>query len=215
MRLLAAFLLCFCLLFASSSVIGPDIGGGAASGANGREVLLDSTTVSAGVANVDLDCGGSCANTYDYWRLEIYGLTVTVDDSWVAVRSKVGGSFQAGNTYHNTLQSNNAGAAGQANYANTTDTGVLLTLVTTDAVGNAAAESFGPAFIVIPEPDNTTTPKVFNWTSSHINQLAELTYSAGSGGYVAGTGALTGVQVIPESGNIDGGTFKLFGIQDP
>ena len=49
-------------------------------------------------------------------------------------------------------------------------------------------------------------------TTSNVNQDHNHEASMFSGHYNSDTAAVTRIQVLPSSGNIDGGTFSLFGV---
>ena len=75
------------------------------------------------------------------------------------------------------------------------------------------ASSCGELFLF--NPSSTTFVKHFMWTGNHMSYYSP-PWSINSfiGGYANTTSAINGVQFKMSSGNIDAGTFKLYGIKD-
>ena len=84
--------------------------------------------------------------------------------------------------------------------------------IISEAMGNANDES-GSGELILFNPSSTTFTKHFMCTFQH-QQHASQSYQTHVGGYFNTTAAIDNIVFKFASGNIDSGTFKLYGIKD-
>jgi len=170
--------------------------------AAGALVFL-STVTASNSATVDVET--TFDSTYDVYKLIISGLTEVNDNGSIMISMKIGGSYITTATYvyhHSNPTSNSTAYAGTASTADTT--------IYLDTVGNAANRS-ADYEITIFNPSSTAFSKQITWHGTTIRTNGRAVNSSG-GGHNTGTGALTGIRIAVDSGNILAGKFRLYGI---
>lgn len=171
------------------------------------EVIATTTTVTGGAMSI----GGYDFSTLVAVRLQLSGIVVTTDDSWLAVRFHIGGS-ESSSDYGWIVRPVHEGTTeiGTDSVASA-DAAIGITSVTSGrGVGNASTEAFSGAVTVF-------APGA---TAFHPLAVAqgELIRSDGTGArhYAGGirlaTGAVSGFSVIGSS-NIVSGKLMLLGIE--
>ena len=166
-------------------------------------LVLLSTVTASNSATVDVET--TFDSTYDVYKLIISGLTEVNDNGSIMVSMKIGGSYITTATYvyhHSVPTSNSTAYAGTASSA---DNVIYLA-----SLGNAANRS-ADYEITIFNPSSTAFSKQITWHGTTIRNLGYATNSSG-GGHNTGTGALTGIRIAVDSGNILAGKFRLYGI---
>lgn len=173
-------------------------------------VLIQAQTASTS-ASIDFTTGITSA--YDQYVLVITNLVPVNDDVEVWLRVQVGGSFQSGAGYYEYMTlSYGTDLTSRATNSTSATEMVLTSETATYAVGNAAGESFN-AVIFFGDPASTAQNKVFSWQGFYRAAAAIGQQCQGGGIVIGSTSAITGVQVLLESGNIASGEFQLFGVQ--
>lgn len=81
-------------------------------------------------------------------------------------------------------------------------------------LGGDQADSSGVVSIYLFDPSSTTFVKNYFTTDSYVYGSSYGAFSDRKGGYVNTTSAVDAVKFSMASGNIDSGTFKLYGIKD-
>jgi hypothetical protein len=180
-------------------------GADGANGADGSPKFLSAVTASNS-ATVDIET--TFDSTYDAYMIVGAGVVPANDGVALLVRMKLGGSYQTtGYDYHMTNLNPNSSA-----YAASTNAG-HTGIIVTGALGNDVAES---AHVVVKvfNPTNTTKRKMIlnEAVGTDGSGIAKTHY--GSGACTASTGALTGIRLYFETGNISSGTFRLYGIKN-
>ena len=183
---------------------------GTVTGISGDMALLKTTTVSSGVASVDFVNGTDGVvfdNTYSVYK--VFGLGLNVQTAGAEIFGQVtdGSSFKTSGYRSATQQTYYDGSSsGEAVQAQTDGIEILRNL------DNNATETAGFE-LTIYEP-YTNSYQVMNSISAGrddtttANVLLETSAAFYNANIVA-----TGVRLIPNSGNITGGVFKLYGIK--
>ena len=168
--------------------------------------LISTTTVSSGTSTVDIT---GMDSTYKNYKIIVSNLHPATDDVSINVRFIIGGSAQSGTNYnyvnHRILQ------AGTPGHVLNSSASANATKLMYGGLGNAAHESLF-AEITIPNPSETTFRKIIQAHSSFVDPGGDSAHNINTTFYTDGTAALTGLQFLTSSGNIDSGIFKLYGI---
>ena len=150
-------------------------------------------------------------STYDKYML----VFVNIHPSYNGARLR----FQMGSSYNTTMTTTFFNAfhaeGGGVDYglgyltANDQANGTAFQDLTRE-IGNDADQS-GSGILHLFAPSSTTYVKQF-YCRSHNSYHADYSIDSFVGGYFNTTSALTAVQFKMETGNIDAGTFKLYGV---
>ena len=170
----------------------------------GGLVHLQTQTVSSGVASVDFT--SNIDSTYASYKLVVSDMRVDTDQAEVKIRYGAG-SFLSANYGRTALAREASGSTTTGNSAASAN-GIYLT---NQNAGNAADESMSFECILA-NPSNTDAHKIVYGLAGYIGADNDLTIHMFAGHYNSDTAAVTRIQVLPSSGNIDGGVFTLFGI---
>ena len=174
--------------------------------AGGGLVHISTTTVSSGVSEVAFTSG--IDSTYDTYKLFISGLHPADDNKHVQFHySNDGGSSYLSNNYQYGGRSSNS--AGTVNNQASNSAGSLE--LTSERIGNANDESFN-AEITMYQFHKTEFHKCISYHSSYFDLSGNVTLLIGAGSNNANESAVNAIRVKAESGNIDKGTFSLFGV---
>lgn len=171
-------------------------------------VYLSSATASNS-ATVDLETG--IGATYDNYLIVYNNVRVTSAGSHLFCRLKIGGSYQTSSNYgYSAVLNNNTLAA--VSQANANDNNIRLSDVANGL--DSASDRTSQGQILLCNVNSTTTYKLINWQIGWVNTLTTpgLVVSSGVGGFFNSTSALTGIRFRAQSGNIEAGTFRLYGI---
>ena len=192
----------------AASVAYADVTGAPAVGAR---VWLFTKTISSGVATVDIEEGDLDWTAYDLYEIEIIGLTVVTDDVDLYLQ-----------VYDTTLAAWQSDAAdyvwradigGSTNNSNNADSSIRLTSEgATNAIGNASFESASGKFTIY-DPSNATLLKQINYDVGWMSANSDIRRAVGSGTYKGATNAISGVRLLAETGNIDGGKIVVYGVK--
>jgi len=172
----------------------------------GAMVLLHTTTVTSNVGEVVID--GLFSSTYKNYK--IIGSNVHLDtDANLNLKYMSGGSLLTG-SYHrsNRIRTVNS-LSTVANQNESTDTEFAKV---GGAVGNDTGEQSNFELIIY-DPLATDNFKHFSSLANNVNSGGSSEIGVMAGFYNNGQAALSGVEIVPSSGNIASGTFKLYGIK--
>ena len=172
--------------------------------ASSTHTLLSTSTVSSGVAQVDIT--SNIDSTYKTYMFDLINIHPATDNSALRLLFQIGGSFVTSNIYDyafHRIQSNNSDSY---DYDNDTD-GMSLNA----NLGNAADESIsGRIFLHNPSDTTFNTTMLFNLAYFNNNNVFTQTHG-GCG--IDNAAAVTGVRfAFSNGGNIDSGIIKLYGI---
>ena len=173
--------------------------------AGGAFTLLQTQTVSSGVSSVNFT--SNIDSTYKNYMIQITECHPADDGQRFNFRVYSSeGSPDSGSAYR-------YGGIGKRSDNTATDhnsTGTNQGQITCDPVGNAAAESFS-ATIYLYNPSGTTFYKNIDVNATVMNASGHVIMNRSANNYNE-TVAYTGISFFFDSGNIDSGVFKLFGI---
>ena len=169
-------------------------------------VLITTTTVSSGVSEVAFTSG--IDSTYDTYKLFISGMHGATDDKHVQFHySNDGGSSYLSNNYVFAGYSSNAGGT-HGNQASGSAGSIELTL---ERAGASNDESFN-AVINMYQFHKTEFHKCMDYHCSYIDDDANCTSLVGAASNTGNESAVNAIRIKYEAGNIDKGTFQLFGV---
>lgn len=170
---------------------------GAASG-----LILLSTVNAANSATVDVET--TFDSTYDAYLLVGSGLRPQNDSVNLSAQMKIGGSYISTSTYITQATAN----------ATSSTLASSIPLITT-VWGNDAASS-ADLIMLIFNPSNTNLSKqlIYEITSIRLDTGATQLSTRSGSAVNSGTGALTGIRFAASSGNINSGSFRLYGFRN-
>jgi len=163
-----------------------------------------------GTSDVVLD------NTYPIYLFKFINIHPATNDVFFQVNFRDGGSsYDATKTTTSWGAYHNEGGTSTNLFYNTDrdvaqGTGVQPLVI--DSVGNGNDESSSGEMYLF-NPSSTTYVKHF-MARTNIYHDSDYTFDNYIAGYCNVTAAIDGVQFTMSSGNIDAGTFKLYGIKD-
>ena len=172
----------------------------------GGLVHISTTTVSSGVSEVAFTSG--IDSTYDTYKLFISGMHGATDSKHVQFNysNDGGSSYLSANYVYGGYTSDAGGTHG--NQASGSAGNLELT---GDRAGAANDESFN-AEITMYQFHKTEFHKCISYKSSYFDDAGNVTVLMGAGSMTANESAVNAVRVKYETGNIDKGTFSLFGV---
>ena len=182
-------------------------------GDNNTMVLLNTTVVSSGVSEIDFN--GLFSSTYQNYELHGTNVHVSGDGAHIGARILIGGAVKSDSHYRYTRMRIYSGTASHVDNmvvgaAEQTDTDFAM--FGGESNGNAAGEQSNFK-ITIFDPLGTDNYKTIKTECSYIDLSPDAGQIHGSGHYKNGTAALSGIRLFPNSGNIDSGTFRLYGVK--
>ena len=165
--------------------------------------LISTTTVSSSASTVDITSG--IDSTYKRYVLQYTNVHVSSDGAQLYGKFYVDGTITSGSDYiYGAIGRHSGGSditwqsTGNASFRFNYDVGS-----DNDQATNGSITLF--------DPSNTTFTTSF-YIENVDHQSDDRMSVAHVGGRVNQTGAVTGIQFDPSTGNIDSGTFKLYGI---
>jgi hypothetical protein len=194
---------------------------GAFSASLGAMTLIKTITLSSAAANISFVDGASSVvldDTYPIYKFVFINIHPATDGAKFSVNFRDGGSSYDATktttmfrTYHQEDDGESSGDRfayeGGGDLAQSTGIQRLVS-----AIGNADDETYSGELFLF-NPSSTTFIKHFISRGSSVHDA-----SANQDSFVAGycnvTAAIDGVQFSMNSGNIDAGTIKLYGIKD-
>ena len=184
------------------------------SGLSGGALNLISTQTASSSSTISFTSG--IDSTYDEYVFRFYDIHPATD----SVNFYVNFSIDGGSNYNVTKTTtwfyayhDEAGTTTSLEY----NTGLDLAQGTgnqpiMENIGNDNDQS-GSGFLTLYNPSSTTFVKHFTAQTADIIGV-DYTENAFIGGYANTTSAVNGVKFVLESGNIDAGTIKLYGLKD-
>ena len=170
---------------------------------SGALVLLSTVTASAS-ATVDIET--TFDSTYDADVLVATGVRVSVDTATLLARMKIGGTYDAAANYRYSLEITSA-----ATYDGLAGAGAG-SIQLSDGINSAAVNSANFS-IQTYTPTSTALYKMIEWSGASLRNDGNVIKAMIGRGYNFGSAAaLTGIRILPSSGNITAGTFRLYGI---
>ena len=174
-----------------------------ASHIGGGSLNLISTTTASGDSTIDIT---GMDSTYKNYKIIISNMHPSVDGGVLNVQYIMGGSAQSG-SYYNYY--NHLGYTG--GYAYNASQDATMAKLVYGSIGNANDESMS-AEIFIPNPSETTFRKMIIAQYGYVDNDAHTRVGQHMSHWEYSTVALTGLRFLMNSGTIDGGIFKLYGI---
>ena len=168
----------------------------------GGWVKLQSITASSD-ATVDMETG--IGSTYDHYMIMVKSVVGVTDGQDLDIRLKVGGSYLAADYRYRVLTHSSAGSGFNDNVSDSDDK-IRYVMA---GLGSNASEG-GDGVFWFNDPTNTSKFHMIHWSDVYSNPAIHSVI--GAGGYTGGTGALTGVQFLMNSGNLESGIFTLYGL---
>lgn len=184
--------------------------------AQGSLIKVDEFTVSSGAASVIIGggTGGSSSNnyqmssTYDVYALYVNGLATDTDDVNVYARFVSGnGTVLSASSYAYgmyALKTYNA-------FEEASQTGQSAFRMNIQEIGTTEDEDYH-GIHYIHDAGNTSNYTFMTIETVNVDDSQYLHGNIGGGGYAVVTG-VTGIQFYLSSGNINGGTFSLYGLK--
>ena len=180
------------------------------SGVSAKSLILISTTTASSSATVDIT--SVIDDTYKEYILKFYDVHPATDNVTFQVNFRDGGSsYDATKTstafYAHEGESSDSGFGYGSSQDLAQATGVQPLL---GSLGNGNDECASGELILY-DPSSTTYVKHYMVKTQYYHQgnYSQIYYVAG---YCNVTAAIDGVQFSMSSGNIDAGTFKLYGV---
>jgi hypothetical protein len=171
-----------------------------------------STVTASASATVSIET--TFDSTYDVYAL-VWSDVRNSASTGITVTLKVAGAYLTGSTDYTYKLAYPGNQNTTWTVGSDSGVGAVNIPLTSVAVGNNAADSFGGTMYIY-KPSSATTLKFITWdaycTSGGAAGVA--TFLSGMGGSRSTTGALTGVRFTPNSGNIAAGSFRLYGIKN-
>ena len=164
---------------------------------------LISTTTASGDSTIDIT---GMDSTYKNYKIIIANMHPSVDGGVLNVQYIMGGSAQSG-SYYNYY--NHLGYTG--GYAYNASQDATMAKLVYGSVGGGSEESLS-AEIFIPNPSETTFRKMIIAQYGYVDNDAHTRVGQHMSHWEYSTVALTGLRFLMNSGTIDGGIFKLYGI---
>ena len=173
--------------------------------AGGTLVLLSTVTASSS-ATVDIETGFGA--TYDDYIIIADGVRPATDSVVLQCRFKLAGAYVSTSTYY---YHKNISAASVGTYSGVAQAAVAA-IVISAALDNANAASNLNFTMDIQNANTTSLAHAVAWRGSSLDLSGTLYEAAEGRGANSGTGALSGIRFLMESGNISVGTFRLYGV---
>ena len=184
-----------------------------ASVADSQITLAKTTGVQTGWVKITQGTSGNTADrieidfstgsTYDHYMLTLENVTCSVD-SRILAQFKLGGSYATGDNY--TWRVNRTSSGSYSGDSGGSEGSIHIT----DETGSDTGESLD-AQIFFASPDTTNNRKKIWWFGNTAQNNGTSTFMSGVGGNSATT-AMTGIRILSSSGNLERGTFTLYGL---
>ena len=181
------------------------------SGVSGSSLVLISTTTASSSSTVDITSG--IDSTYKEYIIKFIDVHPATDTAILQCNGRDGGSsFDATKTttfwyaYHDEGDSDTV-LEYNASYDIAQSTSAFRI---SNLLGNGNDESYSGTMHLF-DPSNTTFVKHFI-VRSNMYQSGSYSFDINVAGYFNVTAAIDGLQFSMSSGNIDSGTFKLYGV---
>ena len=168
----------------------------------GSHTLLSTTTVSSGVANVDIT--SNIDSTYKAYMIEIINMHPATNDTTLRMQFIQGSSVYTNN--YDYVFDTYANQATSSIYNDSSGNHILMTYAQNNA---SDAGLSGRVFLYDPADTTFNTQCLFTFVYQVDGDNCRI---ADGCGRIENTIAFDGVRFFMSSGNIDSGIFKLYGI---
>ena len=166
-----------------------------------------STTTASTATSVSVTSG--IDSTYDVYKMIISGLTIDTDDRRVDLRFYIDGSEHTASDYYYAFTGTHSSGGGSP-YGGADAAFILANYDSSESDSTDALESE----ITLFHPASTSLFKSVNFQSVNNSHTGALNATQGSGRLESAT-AVTGLKFFLEgSGNLTGGTIRLYGINN-
>ena len=176
-----------------------------AGGGGGAWEVISSQTVTSAVSSVDF----TGMSGYDEYRLVLNGVYISSNGGYLKFWPRQGGSFQTGGASAQRMTYN-----ARSGSASETFWGTTSFMITSSMSSDSGSTTHGE--LRIPSPHTT---KNHLWSLEGIAAYGGFNFYRTTAHFNSGAVSdykrpIDGVQIIPNSGTIDGGTFTLYGIKN-
>ena len=171
-------------------------------------VHIQTQSVTSGVSSVDFT--NKFDSTYNTYKLFISNLQPATDITHMGIQVDDGSGGFLNNNY-NMVSSGNYSDSATVAIARGNGSGVSHIYISARELGNASDESFS-AEITINKPTTTDTHKIIYGVAGHLDNSASAVTTQFAGAHQTYVGALVSVRLSMISGNINEGSFSLFGV---
>ena len=173
-----------------------DAGGGA-------HTLISTTNISSAVSNVSIT---GMDSTYARYYIT-YTDIVNSGGATIYMRVIIGGSVQSGSNYGYGNNTRNSQSGAQGNESPSTTSWKI------SKSDLAAGDSGGfQGDLHIFNPSGTALKKMALWQNVYLTGATVIDSNRGGGVYFSGTAAITGVNFLASTGNLNSGQIKLYGV---
>jgi len=169
---------------------------------SGSLIKISETSVSSGTSAVTIT---GLDSTYNVYMLDVHNLQCDTDAQSLYLRVTTSGTADSDSEYDYAMSEHKSYASYGNNHSDDQAQWFLA------AIGTPAQEQFNGRFFLY-NFSNSSAHTFATWETTVTNSISKL--SGGQGGGVHSVNeANDGVSFYMASGNIDLGTFKLFGIR--
>ena len=178
----------------------------------GSKVWLHTETVGSSVATVDIEAGDFDWTAYDIYEFEFIGITVVTDDvdMYLRVYDTTLAAWQSGASDYKYA----VGGKTSSIFSGTTNNSAAQVVLNFESgagesIGNGATEHFQGSLKMFAPADGRVS---FTWNCGHDDAANDSNISMGRGQY-KDSNAVSGLRLLAQSGNIDGGKIVVYGIK--
>ena len=179
---------------------------GTVTGTNQGLVLLQTVTASDD-ATVTVGSSSLFTSTYKVYQIHVLNAHPATDSVEFRCRISTGGSVQTGSAYEYTRRQTIHSNSSITNRGSTSDALVPLA----ESLGNGANESHS-GILTLYNPTETTFTKNINFMGAGRDLSPNTALNTVAFSFEGNEFAIDGVQFFMNSGNIESGTFKLYGV---
>ena len=179
---------------------------GTVTGTNQGLVLLQTVTASDD-ATVTVGSSSLFTSTYKTYQIHVLNAHPATDSVEFRCRISTGGSVQTGSAYEYTRRQTIHSNSSITNRGSTSDALVPLA----ESLGNGANESHS-GILTLYNPTETTFTKNINFMGSGRDLSPNTALNTVAFSFEGNENAIDGVQFFMNSGNVESGTFKLYGV---
>ena len=181
------------------------------SGVSAKSLILISTTTASSSSTVTFDSG--IDDTYKEYQIHIIQAHCSADNQILQMGFRDGSTAYDATkttTYFNAMHKEDDSSTSLGYNTDQDQAQATGFLNVSEALG-ADNDQCANVIITLYDPSNTTFVKHFIARTAYVHQN-DRSIDAFIAGYCNTTSAIDGVQFKMDSGNIDAGTFKLYGV---
>ena len=169
-------------------------------------VLLQTVTASDD-ATLTVGSSSLFTSTYKTYQIHVLNAHPATDSVEFRCRISTGGSVQTGSAYEYTRRQTIHSNSSITNRGSTSDALVPLA----ESLGNGTNESHS-GILTLYNPTETTFTKNINFMGSGRDLSPNTALNTVAFSFEGNENAIDGVQFFMNSGNVESGTFKLYGV---